>query len=57
MNLKINVKITSQKIRKCLPKTSIAANLDPKMTPKWSPKSKKNPSTLRSEYLDPSKGG
>jgi len=27
------------------PKTSVVANLDPKMTPKWSPKSKKNPTS------------
>ena len=31
------------------PKTSIVANLDPKMTPKWSPKSKKNQTSSKSE--------
>ena len=31
------------------PKTSIVANLDPKRTPKWSPKSKKNRTSRKSE--------
>ena len=31
------------------PKLSIIANLDPKMTPKWSPKSKKNQTSRKSE--------
>ena len=31
------------------PKTSIVANLDPKMTPTWSPKSKKNQTSQKSE--------